>query len=344
MGAEVFTYLRWPLAQPRADAAQLSGRLCLPGSALRRWYRAFPGVTPVVASGRRAAPVLGVVAGREARGLLAPSPESPANTSRGGRPQPKTLWGGRIYQRGQGKQLGLPLTAAERQRQINCGRPGLLPPLCPAPPYGCRQLCPVSIRRCFKKRGGCSAYRFPPCPADLRVGIPAPHGPRRILPRPHLAPAQLSGQQSHRHVVCTCVPVSPCQRTNGSFGFGLILLKGKATNEGLALKPFPAAHRSSARRLGAADLVRFRRSIICFSRGNPAELRSASGALLPRGEDVTRGRSLWGRRELAGLKRLRWWERLDRASLRRTPKPPAEPRGARKRLALAGHEVKSTVW
>ena len=184
MEAEVFTYLRWLPAQPRADAAQLSGRLCLPNSALHHRYWFFPGVTPAVASGRCAAPVLGVVAGREARGPLVPSLASPASASRGGRPQPKTLQGGGIYQRGRGKQLGSPLAVAKRQRQINCGRLGLLPPLCPALPYVCRQLCPVSIHQCVKKRAACLAYRFPPCPSDLRVGIPRPTAPGASCPVP----------------------------------------------------------------------------------------------------------------------------------------------------------------
>lgn len=184
MGAEVFTYLHWLPAQPCADAAQLSGRLLLPDSALHHRYRLFPGVTPAVAPGCCAAPVFGVVAGKEAREPLALSPVSPAIASRGGRPQHKPLRDGGIYQRGQGKQLGLPLAVAERQKQINCARPGLLPPLCPAPPYVCRQLCPVFIHRCVKNREGCLAYRFPPFPSDLRVGIPCPTVPGASCPVP----------------------------------------------------------------------------------------------------------------------------------------------------------------
>lgn len=254
MGAEVFTYLHWLPAQPCADAAQLSGRLLLPDSALHHRYRLFPRVTPTVAPGCCAAPVFGVVAGREARGPLALSPASPASASRGGRPQHKPLRGGGIYQRGQGKQLGLPLAVAERQKQINCARPGLLPPLCPAPPYVYRQLCPVFIHRCVKKQRGMLGLSLPSLPIRSAGGHPMPHGPGRILPGPHLAPARLSGRQTHRHVVCTCVPASPCRRTNGSFGFGLIFLKGKAGNEGLSLKPFLAAQRSSPSRPGVADL------------------------------------------------------------------------------------------
>lgn len=112
---------------------------------------------------------------------------------------------------------------------------------------------------------------------------PAPHSPGRILPRPYLAPARLSGRQTQPHVARTCVPTSPCWRTNSSFGFGLILLKGKAAKERLSLKPFPAIRQSGTGWPGAADLVHLRRSIICFSRGNPAELCSAPGASLPGG-------------------------------------------------------------
>lgn len=186
---------------------------------------------------------------------------------------------------------------------------------------------------------------LPSLPIRSAGGHPTPHGPGRILPRPHLALARLSGRQTRRHVVRTCVPASPCRRTNGSFGFGLILLKGKAANEGLSLKPFPAARlsRSSASWPGAANLMRLGRSIVCFSRGNPAELRSASGALLPGGEDVTQGKSLRGRRELGGSNGRSGGKGWTRASLWGTPKAPAEPGGERKCLALAGHEAKSAV-
>jgi len=56
MGAEVFTYLRWLPAQPRADAAQLSGRLSA-GLGFTSPVPGFSRVTP--ASGCRAVPVLG---------------------------------------------------------------------------------------------------------------------------------------------------------------------------------------------------------------------------------------------------------------------------------------------
>lgn len=96
----------------------------------------------------------------------------------------------------QGKQLGLPLAVVEQQRQMNCGRPELLPPPCPALPYVCRQLCSASIHPCVKWRAGCLPCRFPACPSELRVGIPcstahpapSPPGPSTAFWPPNPSP------------------------------------------------------------------------------------------------------------------------------------------------------------
>lgn len=179
MGAEVFTSLRWPPAQPRADAAQLSGRLC-------------PARLPIAAAGflpgwlpgwHQAAPVLGLVAGREARGRLAPVPVPPASASRSGKPQPKAPRGARIYRRGRGKQLRLPLAVVEQQRQINCGRPGPLPPPCPAPPYVCSSFAPFPVICALKRER--DARLIASLPAHPSCGR-ASHAPR---PRAHPAPS-----------------------------------------------------------------------------------------------------------------------------------------------------------
>lgn len=180
-----------------------------------------------MASACCAAPALGAVAGREARGPLAPSP---ADASCG------------VERGSKGAEGSSCLAVAEWRRQTNHGRPGLLPALCPAPPCICRRLRPVSAPRCLKNRAGCTAcLSLPAHPTHGWASHTHPTAPGHILPHPHLAPAWLSGQRSHRHVVHTCLPASPCRRTNSSFGFGLTSLKGKAAVGGSSSKPFPAA-------------------------------------------------------------------------------------------------------
>lgn len=188
---------------------------------------------------------LGVVAGREARGPLAPSPASPGSASHSGKPQPKILRGRGIYQRGQGKQLGLPLAAADRQRQINCRRAGRLPPPCPAPPDVCRRLCPISISRRVKKRAGCLAYRLPPSfpirptgghPAAPSASCPVPTWPRH-------------GFLTGKPVTMWLARVFPHLRAGELTAAPVwveVLSKGKAANEGLSLKPFPVEQRQPA--------------------------------------------------------------------------------------------------
>lgn len=65
--------------------------------------------------------------------------------------------------------------AAPRCGRVAKANKSLLPPLCPAPPYVCRRLCPVSAPRCVKNRGGCTACLS--LPAHLTHGW-ASHTPR----------------------------------------------------------------------------------------------------------------------------------------------------------------------
>lgn len=144
---------------------------------------------------------------------------------------PKLFRGGRMHKTGQGSSLARCSKATKANQTAR-------DPGCPPPsPTRCLQAALPHfqvLKPRDRERG-----------AELTAGwaaLPYPT-PRlwRALPCPHLAPAWLSGQQTHGHVAPTCVPTAPCRRTNS--GFGLILFK-----EGLSSEPFPAARRSGVSR------------------------------------------------------------------------------------------------